>query len=366
MGGARKVGPGRRTGAGVLGAGVLGARMLGARMLGARMLGAVVLGTVAVAAGCTATPGRATTGGAAGAAPPRISGTADVAYAGSLQLLDDKTIGPAFTRATGAAYQGRGGGAVGLSHEIASGEIHPNVFESVGSAPITALEPRYTSWYLQLAASPIVVAYDPGGRFGAQLAAIAHRTRPLADLFRLLEQPGFLLGRTNPGTDPQGQAFVEMVELAQHALHLPAGTASKVLGPLDNPAQVFSETSLEARLEAGQLDAASAFLSQAVQLHLPYIALPSTIDFGDPALASTYAQASVTLHDGRVVHGTPLTVDVTTIGHHDPAAAAAFVAYLLSPAGRAAMGAGGYQLLTPTVVGTRSAVPGAVRHVLGR
>lgn len=304
----------------------------------------------------------------ASASPERSSsppaGTADVAYAGSLQLLNEKVIGPEFTKATGYAYQGRGGGSFGLSKEILASEITPNVFESVGAAPIEALEPKLTTWYVQFASSPIVVAYNPSGRYGPQLAAIAKGKQPLASLFTLMDQPGFRLGRTNPETDPQGQAFYEMVELAQARLGLPAGTARGILGPVDNPSQVFAETALEARLQAGQLDAASAFLSQAVQLHLPYIPLPSSIDFGDPALAGSYSAATLTLPDGRTLHGVPLVLDITTLGVRDRRAAAAFVAFVLSPAGRRALRAGGYQLLAPTASGRTSDIPLEVRDEL--
>ena len=301
---------------------------------------------------------------AACGASARRSGTADVAYAGSLELLNEKVIGPACSAHTGVAYEGRGGGAIGLSREIAAGEISPNVFESIGAVPIEALEPRLTRWYLQLASSPIVVAYNPKSRFASELSAIAHRRQPLADLFALMSAPGFALGRTNPNTDPQGQAFYEMVELAQSRLHLPAGTAPRVLGALDNPSQVFAETALEARLQSGQLDAASAFLSQAVQLHLPYISLPSSIDFGDPTLSSTYATSSLTLSSGEQVHGVPLVVDVTVVGHTNSAAADAFVACLLSPSARSAFRNGGYELLAPEIFGDRAAAPAEVRHEL--
>ena len=330
---------------------------------GGRLVGLVCVGLLAVAlVGCASTSSGSTIGGAA---QSRQSGTANVAYAGSLQLLDDETVGPGFEQATGFSYEGRGGGSVGLSNEIAAGEITPNVFESVGAAPIQPLMPKLTSWYVQFAASPIVVAYNPKTRFGGQLAAIAKGQKSIADLFSLMEQPGFLLGRTNPETDPQGQAFYEMVELAQSQLHLPAGTVSKVLGPVDNPSEVFAETALESRLQSGQLDAASAFLSQAVQLHLPYITLPTGMNFGNPALASKYATASLNLGKGNVVHGVPLVLDITTIGSQDAQAADGFVAYTLSNPGKQAMQAAGYTLLKPTVVGNRSAVPAEVLKDLG-
>ncbi len=315
---------------------------------------AILAGTVV---GCGSIPSGSTFGGAA---PSGHAGTANVAYAGSLQLLNNKTIGPTFARATGFSYEGRGGGSFGLSNEIVAGEIAPNVFESVGAGPIQPLMPKLTRWYVQFASSPIVVAYNPKTPYASELAAIAKGQKPLAALFSLMEQPGFLLGRTNPQTDPQGQAFYEMVELAQSQFHLPAETVTKVLGSPDNPSQVFAETTLESRLQAGQLYAASAFLSQAIQLHLPYITLPAEMNFGDPALASEYAAASLDLGSGHVVHGVPLVLDITTVGGQDAQAADSFVAYTLSPAGRRAMQAAGYTLLQPTVFGSRSAVPKGV------
>lgn len=301
----------------------------------------------------TATPERGT-----------AQGVADVAYAGSLQFLNERVVGPAFTKATGVAYRGRGAGAIGLAKEIQSGEINPNVFESIGTEPIKSLEPRFTRWYVQDAASPIVLAYNPKGPFASRLAAIAKGTKPLSDLFSLLAKPGFHLGRTNPNTDPQGQAFYEMVELAISTYHLPSDTLTKVLGSVSNPSQIFAETALEARLEAGQLDAASAFRSQAVQLHLPYVPLPASIDFGDPSLASHYAKATLKLANGKVVHGSPLVVDVTAIGTHDSSAADAYLAYVLSPAGRSAFAANGFTLLPLRALGDAGAIPKVVRHDL--
>ncbi|MEX6428902.1 MULTISPECIES: extracellular solute-binding protein [Ferrimicrobium] len=285
--------------------------------------------------------------------------TADVAYAGSLQLLNEHTIGPAFAKATGYGYLGRGAGSFGLSKEIAAGEIAPNVFESIGSAPITELEPARTSWYVSFAASPIVVAYNPHTAYAPTLKLISEGKLPLTRLFSLLDTKGFLLGRTNPNTDPQGQAFCEMIDLAIRRYHLPRSLFTKILGPLDNPSQVFSETSLEARLSAGQLDAASAFESQAIELHLPYVALPPAINFGDPNLARTYATAKLTLAKGSVVHGVPLLVDATVIGHTDTLAADAFVRYQLNGPGKQAFIRAGYTSFPPIFVGT--GVPKSVR-----
>ncbi|HUY96645.1 MAG TPA: extracellular solute-binding protein [Verrucomicrobiae bacterium] len=293
------------------------------------------------------------------------SGTADVAYAASLALVNDTQVGPAFTRASGYAYQGRAGESDALVQEIRSGEIAPNVLMTVGGAPIATVEPRFTRWYVELAASPIVIAYNPRSRYAAALGAIARGAQPIAQLFRLLARPGFLLGRTDPETDPQGQAFVLMLELAQQRFHLPPGTSVADLGGRHPQAQIFAEASLEARLQAGQLDAASAFRSQAVQLHLPFITLPAAIDFGNPADAVLYHRASLRLADGTVVRGAPLVIDITVLRGRDQAAAVGFVRYVLSGPGRALYRRAGYTLLPERIVGDRAAAPAAVRAVAG-
>lgn len=341
-------------------------------LLAAALAGMCVAACGSPSAGSGASPGAAGGGRGTSGTPGRsrapVSGTANVAYAGSLAKLDEKRVGPAFAKATGYAYQGRGSGALALSKEIASGEITPNVFESVGGGPIKSLEPRFTRWYVRFAASPIVVAYNPSSPHASELKAIAAGRRPLADLFRLMAQPGFRLGRTDPNTDPQGAAFIQMLQLAQSTLHLPAGTVRTILGGPPSSAtspQIFAETALEPRLQAGQLDAASAYRSQAVQLHLPYISLPASINLGDPALAAHYATARVTLADGTVATGKPLTVTITVIGTTDRKAADAFVAYVLSPAGLAMHKKGGYTLLSPTAFGDKALIPAAVRRELG-
>jgi molybdate/tungstate transport system substrate-binding protein len=310
--------------------------------------------------------GSASASASASAAKP--SGTANVAYAGSLANLNEKVIGPAFTQAKGYAYQGRGAGSTALAQEIKSGEISPNVFESIGGKPIASLEPKFTSWYVQFASSPIVVAYNPASKYASQFAAIASGAKPVSDLFTLMATPGFKLGRTDPNVDPQGVAFIQMLMLAQKQYKLPSNIVTTIIQGQPSSANsptIFEETALEPRLQAGQLDASSAYLSQAIQLHLHYITLPSSIDLGDPAQAAVYKTVSFKLANGELQTGKPLSVCITTIGTKDQAAADAFVAYVLSPPGLALHKAGGYTLLTPTAFGNTSAIPASIKSELG-
>ncbi len=294
---------------------------------------------------------------------PKRVGTANVAYAGSLQLVMEKYIGPAFSQAEGFSYQGRGGGSLGLAQEVISGEITPNVFISVGSGPLSTLEPKYTTWAVRVASSPLVVAYYPQGTYSAELDRIREGKLPLRDLFTLLAKPGFRLGRTDPATDPQGQAFAMMISLAARLYDLPASVPTADLGGADPGGEVYPETSLEAQLQAGQLDAASSFKSEAIQLKLPYITLPSAINFGDPADLSQYQAATLQLTTGKTVHGFLLDIEATVLGHDQQAAADSFVTYLASSAGRALLAREGYATPPAVITGRATGAPEALRKI---
>ena len=304
-------------------------------------------------------------------APAKPTGTANVAAASSLSFLNEKVIGPTFTKVKGYKYSGTYNASGDLESDIASGEISPNVFEAVGGDNITPLFPKFTSWYVQYAGTSIVVAYNPKSKYASEFKAFADGSKPLSGLFTLMETPGFKLGRTDPNIDPQGRDFIYMLELAQAYYHLPSDTVSKILGTTDwgtaNSSQIYAEASLPATLQAGELDASSAFITEAKELHLAYIPLPPQINLGDMSMAAQYMKASVTItSNGAPVtkHGSPQVINLTIIGKPTPAGTA-FVQYTLSPAGRALYKAGGFTLFPLVVTGDSSAIPAAIKSELG-
>lgn len=307
----------------------------------------------------------ATSSGSASASAT-ATGTANVAYASSLTYINEQVVKPAFT-ATGYGYSGTANASGTLEQEIAAGEISPGVFEAIGGDNITPLEPKFTKWYVAYAGTKMVLAYNPKSKYASQFKAIADGKQPLSSLFTLLQTPGLKLGRTDPNTDPQGRNFIYMLELAQSYYHLPSDTAAKILGTTDfgtaNSSQVYAESALDSTLESGQLDAASAYINQAVQLHLAYIPLPPQINLGDAAYKNEYKTASVKIKSGTK-HGSPQVIDITTIGTPTPAAIA-FVKYTLSAAGLAQYKQGGFTVITPKLTGSKSDVPSAIASELG-
>src|SRR5580693_8868992 len=354
---------------------VLGMILLFARKR-APLVALLAIACTALAAGCSSSTSSSSSSASSSpatsaSASAKPTGTVSVAYASSLQFLNEKVVSPAFTAATGYTFSGRGGASGDLEADIASGEITPNVFESVGGDNITPLIPKFTKWYVQYAGTSMVVAYNPNGKYASQFKAIADGSKPLSDLFTLLETPGLKLGRTDPNIDPQGRDFIYMLELAQSYYHLPSDTVAKILGTSDfgtaTSSQIYAESSLDSTLQSGQLDASSAFVTQAIELHLDYIPLPSAINLGDTALATQYAKATVTITSNgqkTTKSGSPQWIDITIIGKPTPAAIA-FVKYTLSPAGLALYKAGGFRLATPVVTGDSSAIPAAIKSELG-
>jgi len=333
---------------------------------GLRFGGLLVITCIALAAAACSSSSSSST-----PAKAKVTGTANVAAASSLSYLSEKVISPSFTKAEGYKYSGTYNASGDLESDIASGEISPNVFESVGGDNITPLEPKFTKWYVQYAGNSMVLAYNPNSKYASQFKAYADGSKPLSGLFTLLQTPGLKLGRTDPNIDPQGRDFIYMLELAQSYYHLPSDTVAKILGTTDygtaTSSQIFAESSLDATLQSGQLDASSAFLTQAIELHLDYIPLPSAINLGDVALAAQYAKATVTITSNgqkTTKSGSPQWIDITIIGKPTPAAIA-FVKYTLSPAGLALYKTGGFRLATPAVTGDSSAIPAAIKSELG-
>jgi molybdate/tungstate transport system substrate-binding protein len=340
----------------------------------APLVALLAIACTALAAGCSSSSSSSSSSASTSSSPasasasPLPTGTVNVAYASSLQYLNEKIVSPAFTAAEGYTFSGRGGASGDLSADIASGEITPNVFESVGGDNITPLMPKYTSWYVQYAGTAMVVAYNPNGKYASQFKAIADGSKPVSDLFTLLQTPGLRLGRTDPNIDPQGRDFIYMLELAQMYYHLPSDTVAKILGTTDfgtaSSSQIYAESSLDSTLQSGQLDASSAFVTQAIELHLDYIPLVPQINLCCNQYATQYKTASVTLTNGMTKHGSPQVIDITIIGSPTEAGTA-FVKYTLSPAGLTQYKQGGFNVLTPTVIGDKSAVPAAISSELG-
>ncbi len=246
---------------------------------------------------------------AAGAAS---KGTVDVLYAGSLLDLMTMKLGPAFTRATGYAINGFSAGSGALATEIKGGTQVADVFISASPSVNATLEGSangsWVSTYALFGSSPLRLGYNPHSSFAHALT-----TQPWYDV---VTRPGFLLGRTDPATDPKGVLAVDALEGVALSYDVPG------LVPLaSNPSSVFAETALVGEVQAGQLDAGFFYGVEAAAARLKTV-----------PLVGTHLRAQYTV---ALVNRAP---DVVGAKH--------FIAFLLSKVGRKILRANGIDPVT--------------------
>ncbi len=270
-----------------------------------------------------------TSGLAAAAAAASRSGVVDVYSAGSLDTLLSKSIGPAFHRATGYTLVNTPGGSSTLAAEIRNKTVVADVFISAAPSVNALLEGRkngsWVTWYASFAASPYVLGYYPKGRFAHDL-----RTMPW---YKVITMRGFRLGRTNPSQDPGGVLAVRALREIAKSRHLPA---------LDRLASEssdeYSETTEQAGIQNGELDASFMYEADANSQHSPFVALTGVKVRGDYTVA--------------LLRRAPHT-----------AAAEAFIRFLLGPSGQRALRADHFIVLSPARA-TGSGVPPALGGVI--
>ncbi len=96
----------------------------------------------------------------------------------------------------------------------------------------------------------------------------------------MVESPagiGLRFDAIDPVTDPQGRNIIFSMMLAAK-IYKQADLVERVLGPAINEKQIFQEQTVEARLQSGELDAASAYKIQRGPFNLPWITLPKEIN----------------------------------------------------------------------------------------
>jgi len=282
--------------------------------------------------------------------------TVSVLYAGSLATAMENGLGAAFSKATGHAYKGEAQGSLGGARMIHDHLRSPDIFISADpTVNDTVLmgdkNENLVSWYATMASSQLVLAYNPKSAFADKFKAAAANEIPW---YEVLQLPGVRFGRGDPTTDPKGYRTLFLFELAGKYYKKPE--IPRMLGEPLNPAQVFPEIVLLARIETGQFDAGIFYRHEVVAHHLPYVTFPPEINLGYPQFAKLYAEATYKLPSGERVQGAPIIFTIAiprTVNH--PAAAEAFVRFMLLS--NKLLEGFGFAAIEHQVVGDREKVP---------
>lgn len=292
----------------------------------------LVLGVSVGIVACSGTPSAPKSSGSASATSQITgSGTVAVLYAGSLVDLMEKQVGPTFDTATGFTFQGTGAGSSSLATQIKGKTTKADVFISASPDVNTTLEGAdngdWVSWYATFASSKLVIGYNPKSTFAADLTS-----KPWYDV---IGEKGFRFGSTDAELDPKGK-------LGNQALEHAASTQGKPeLSALAKGFQsVQPEESLVGRLQAGQLDAAFFYASEAKAAGI------ETVPLTGEDLKAIYTITEVSKAPNS-------------------AGAQAFIQYLLGPKGTAILGRNGYEVTSPaTISGT--GVPASLAGVVAQ
>jgi molybdate/tungstate transport system substrate-binding protein len=275
--------------------------------------------------------GASSTGAAPGASAAGAKNKVSAIFAGSLVDIMEKSLGPEFTAATGYPFEGFGGGsnadAAAIKGKIREGDVFVSAAASADHELEGPANGSWVSWYSTFTSSSLVLGYDRNTKFGKELAA----GKPW---YKVITEPGILVGRTDPQADPKGKLTVEAVDAAARKLHDPA--LVKALGSFP----VFEETSMLARLQAGQIDAGFFYVVEAKTAHVPTVPLTPIYK---------YASYTVTLLNNGA----------------NPTGGEALVSFLLSPKRKAVEQKYGLVPVKPTFSGKASAVPKSLRRIVG-
>src|SRR5262245_21204311 len=144
----------------------------------------------------------------------RAANVIRVAYAGSMGVVMDRFIGPAFAKANNVEFQGIGQGAYGLARQLEGRLLQADVFVSITPGPIDILrQAGMLGLVVAVACTQMVVAYSPKSKFVPDFDAAA---RGQKKWYEVLQTSGLRFGRTDPATDPQGQNIVFTILLAEN------------------------------------------------------------------------------------------------------------------------------------------------------
>ncbi len=179
-------------------------------------------------------------------------------------------------------FEGQPGGSKALAHLIAAGVRTPDVFIGVDPKLIVSLRGRI-AFAQTFASTSLGVAWSKSSRYAQLFDSVADGRRSLE---QALETTGLRIGRTDPNLDPKGRYTLEGMRI-----WLDAATERRILGDDENPAQIFPEEDLLARIDTAQADVGFFYRTEAIARGYRFIALPGKAALSDRI---TYSLALLT------------------------------------------------------------------------
>ncbi|MCX2819471.1 extracellular solute-binding protein [Haladaptatus sp. F3-133] len=244
-----------------------------------------------------------------------------VLSAGSLAVVLDENLGPAFEDDTGTAYRGEYYGSKAVMRMVEERQKDPDVVVSADAGLLRRrLYDGHTDWDVVFGSNSVGITYNEGTRIGKRL----RDGEPWYEVLRDADDGDVAI--SDPELDPLGYRAVQMFELAEEKHGLDGFKNEMVSKVYEEP----QEPQLLAGVRSGTRSAAVAYRNMAVDHDLPFHEPPDELNFSNPELADTYAEATYTTEDGDTVRGSPVLYNATVLDGADRyGAGIGFVNYLL-------------------------------------
>jgi molybdate/tungstate transport system substrate-binding protein len=245
----------------------------------------------------------------------------------------------------------------------------------------------YADWYIRFAGNRMALAYTAKSRYADEINS--------ENWYEILTRPGVTLGLPDPRFDAAGYRAMMVLTLAEGAygikgLHnqliknsftwpvtrfleenFAEISVPEILEPAKGSNIVLRGSSIQllAVLESGDVDYAFEYESVVAQHGLLSVPLPDSVNLGAQAYQTGYAEVQVKLDFQRfssvkpVFVGDPIGYGIT-IPTNAPAPdlAGQFIAFLLSPAGRAVMEAAHHPLFADVECSHPDRVPALLQE----
>jgi len=228
--------------------------------------------------------------------------TLRIIYAAALQQVMEKCLEQFSIQNPGLKFEMNGVGSREGAKRLLSGEEYDIIALADQALFAELLVPNLVEDYFVFAADQIVIGYDRYSRGSKEMTQ--------GNWVDTLLKPQVRFARSDHHLDPCGYRTLMVWQLAEKFYDRP-GLYSKMEASCCPYSTYPKSSDLSNALFKGRVDYAFLYSSQAEQLGLRYITLPSKINLSNPAHADFYDQAAVSVESmipGKnvIIHGKPI------------------------------------------------------------
>ena len=227
--------------------------------------------------------------------------TLRIIYAAALKLVMEKCQDYLSMQNPGLKFEMKGVGSREGAKWILSGDKYDIIALADQALFAELLVPDFVNNYFVFASDQIVIGYNNSSSGSKEITK--------DNWVDTLLNPKVSFARSDHHLVPRGYRTLMVWQLAEIFYNRP-GLYSALEAACEPYTTYPQSLDLSSALFNGQIDYAFLYSSEAKQLGLPYIALPSKINLSNPAYASFYDQASVIVDskagNNVIIHGKPI------------------------------------------------------------